>query len=129
MRNAHFIICHDGENGYRLNMKVLRFLQVAASRLALLVFVGWLLDGCSSTPKGGLEQPRRLVHLRQAVGELGPPDKQAKLSDGKTVAEWITRRSAVQLERRHRLSRAETPGWVSVSPWVHALRPSAAIHL
>jgi hypothetical protein len=27
----------------------------------------------------------------QAVIELGPPDKQAKLSDGKLVAEWITR--------------------------------------
>src|SRR5450756_2038230 len=27
----------------------------------------------------------------QAVAELGPPDKQAKLTDGKTVAEWVTR--------------------------------------
>ena len=30
----------------------------------------------------------------QAVIELGPPDKQAKLDDGKTVAEWITHRSS-----------------------------------
>ncbi|HEY5345590.1 MAG TPA: hypothetical protein VIK62_04525 [Verrucomicrobiae bacterium] len=29
----------------------------------------------------------------QAVVELGPPDKQAKLTDGKTVAEWISRYS------------------------------------
>jgi hypothetical protein len=29
----------------------------------------------------------------QAVVELGPPDKQAKLSDGQTIAEWITRYS------------------------------------
>jgi len=29
----------------------------------------------------------------QAVHDMGPPDKQAKLSDGKTVAEWITHRS------------------------------------
>src|ERR1035437_4141002 len=29
----------------------------------------------------------------QAVIELGPPDKQAKLSDGQTIAEWITRSS------------------------------------
>jgi hypothetical protein len=29
----------------------------------------------------------------QAVIELGPPDKQAKLSDGRTVADWITRRN------------------------------------
>jgi hypothetical protein len=31
--------------------------------------------------------------LKDGLVELGPPDKQAKLSDGKTVAEWITRRS------------------------------------
>src|ERR1035441_9156819 len=29
----------------------------------------------------------------QAVTDFGPPDKQAKLSDGKLVAEWITRYS------------------------------------
>jgi len=28
----------------------------------------------------------------QAVAELGPPDKSAKLSDGTTVAEWLTQR-------------------------------------
>lgn len=27
----------------------------------------------------------------QAITELGPPDKQVKMSDGKSVAEWITR--------------------------------------
>jgi len=27
-----------------------------------------------------------------AITELGPPDKQARLSDGKTVAEWVTGR-------------------------------------
>lgn len=27
----------------------------------------------------------------QAVMDFGPPDKQAKLSDGRLVAEWITR--------------------------------------
>lgn len=29
----------------------------------------------------------------QAVTELGPPDKQAKLTDNQTVAEWISRYS------------------------------------
>ena len=29
----------------------------------------------------------------QAVIELGPPDKQAKLSDGNTVADWVSRYS------------------------------------
>jgi len=28
----------------------------------------------------------------QAIMELGPPDKSAKLTDGTTVAEWMTRR-------------------------------------
>ena len=27
----------------------------------------------------------------QAIAELGPPDKQAKLTDGERVAEWVTR--------------------------------------
>lgn len=30
----------------------------------------------------------------QAVIELGPPDKQAKLSDGQTIAEWVSRHRA-----------------------------------
>ena len=30
----------------------------------------------------------------QAVTEFGPPDKQARLSDGKLVAEWISRYSS-----------------------------------
>lgn len=29
----------------------------------------------------------------QAVTDYGPPDKSAKLSDGSTVAEWVTERS------------------------------------
>ena len=29
----------------------------------------------------------------QAVTELGPPDKQTQLTDGRTVADWITRYS------------------------------------
>jgi hypothetical protein len=31
----------------------------------------------------------------QAVMEYGPPDKSAKLTDGTTVAEWLTRRGQV----------------------------------
>ena len=30
--------------------------------------------------------------LDQAITELGPPDKQAKLTDGTVVAEWLTSR-------------------------------------
>lgn len=35
----------------------------------------------------------------QAVVELGPPDKQAKLTDGSVVAEWLTRRGNRQTVR------------------------------
>jgi hypothetical protein len=31
----------------------------------------------------------------QAVLEFGPPDKSAKLTDGTTVAEWLTRRGQI----------------------------------
>jgi hypothetical protein len=31
----------------------------------------------------------------QAVMEFGPPDKSAKLTDGTTVAEWLTRRGQI----------------------------------
>ncbi len=31
----------------------------------------------------------------QAVMELGPPDKSAKLTDGTTVANWLTRRGQI----------------------------------
>ena len=31
----------------------------------------------------------------QAVTELGPPDKSAKLTDGSTVAEWLTQHGYV----------------------------------
>ena len=34
----------------------------------------------------------------QCVVELGPPDKQARLSDGTFVAEWLTRRGGTYTE-------------------------------
>ena len=33
----------------------------------------------------------------QAIAEFGPPDKQAKLTDGSLVAEWLTRRGYHQV--------------------------------
>jgi hypothetical protein len=54
--------------------------------LALLALVG------CATPK--IDWPSRVGRYTfdQAVVELGPPDKQAKLSDGALVADWLTRR-------------------------------------
>jgi hypothetical protein len=52
-----------------------------------------LLLGCSTTKK--LDWSARIGSYTydDAVTELGPPDKQAALSNASTVAEWITRRS------------------------------------
>jgi hypothetical protein len=48
-----------------------------------------LLPGCKSTPKVDWNTRIGTYTFDQAVTELGPPDKSAKLSDGKTVAEWV----------------------------------------
>jgi hypothetical protein len=60
------------------------------------VFVGLfflLVTGCKTTPKVDWTSRVGSYTFDQAVVELGPPDRQAKLSDGATVAEWITYRS------------------------------------
>lgn len=49
-----------------------------------------LLAGCA-THKTDWAARIGAYTFDQAVVELGPPDKQAKLSDGQTVAEWISR--------------------------------------
>ncbi len=55
--------------------------------LGLCVF----LTGCASTK---IDWNSRIGNYTydQAVMELGPPDKYAKLTDGTVVAEWMTRR-------------------------------------
>jgi len=62
------------------------------------LFTVWLLAaafivGCRTVPPIDWNSRVGTYTLDQAVTELGPPDRQAKLSDGKTVAEWITQRS------------------------------------
>ena len=58
--------------------------------LALVLAVADLFfAGCKSTPKIDWNSRIGTYTYDQAVAELGPPDKSAKLSDGKTVAEWI----------------------------------------
>jgi len=49
-----------------------------------------VLTGCATTPK--IDWAARVGHYTydQAVLELGPPDKVAKLDSGIIVAEWVT---------------------------------------
>lgn len=60
--------------------------------LALLLAV--LLAGCA-TP--GNSWPERVSHYTrdQAILELGPPERSARLSDGTEVAEWLVRRGEI----------------------------------
>jgi hypothetical protein len=65
---------------------------------ASIVFLGCiavltlLFTGCKSTPKADWASRVGNYTYDQAVSELGPPDKEATLTDGKLVADWITGR-------------------------------------
>ena len=74
-------------------MKVLR--QKRLVLIALFMFTGaaLLVNGCASTKKVNWNSRVGSYTYDQAVAELGPPDKQAKTSNGQTVADWIKRRS------------------------------------
>jgi hypothetical protein len=71
----------------QLSLKTIGSLCVVAALFSLLV------TGCKTTPKVDWNSRVGSYTYDQAVAEMGPPDKQAKLSDGTTVAEWITHRS------------------------------------
>src|SRR5689334_1590444 len=68
-------------------MKALRHV---AKPLAGLLLAG-LLAGCA-TQKIDWTARVGAYTMDQAIVDFGPPDKQAKLEDGTTVAEWLTRR-------------------------------------
>jgi len=63
------------------------------SLLTILVLAVAFIVGCKTTPPVDWNSRVGNYTFDQAVTELGPPDRQAKLSDGNTVAEWITHRS------------------------------------
>ena len=59
----------------------------------LAVLAGALLTGCVTER---IDWPARIGNYSfdQAIVEFGPPDKSATLSDGSTVAEWLTARGS-----------------------------------
>jgi len=83
--------------------RLLRLLPV----LALVI----LLPACTTT-KTDWNARVGVYTYDQAVVELGPPDKSAKLSDGSTVAEWMTRRGSPR-----------SSGWVYGSGYYGAYSP------
>ena len=58
--------------------------------ILLTLLAALVLAGCATTPK--IDWAARVGHYtyNQAVLELGPPDKVAKLNDGIIVADWLT---------------------------------------
>jgi hypothetical protein len=60
------------------------------SLLAVLFLTAAFIIGCKTTPPIDWNSRVGTYTYDQAVTDLGPPDRQAKLSDGKTVSEWIT---------------------------------------
>jgi len=56
-----------------------------------------LLCGCATSKINWAERVGRYT-FDQAVVELGPPDKQARLQDGTVVAAWLTRPSRNRLD-------------------------------
>jgi len=73
-------------------MKAHTSFKLVFSLCAVIGLLGLSLAGCA-TQKTDWNSRVGSYTYDQAVAEMGPPDKQTKLSDGKTVAEWITRRS------------------------------------
>jgi hypothetical protein len=61
-----------------------------AGKLVLSVIIAVLLAGCAIHH---IDWNSRVDHYTydQAIKEFGPPDKQARLTDGQVVAEWISR--------------------------------------
>jgi hypothetical protein len=59
--------------------------------ILLALLAAFVLAGCATGPK--IDWTARVGHYTydQAVLELGPPDKIAKLDSGVTVANWIIR--------------------------------------
>ena len=56
----------------------------------LLALAACLLAGCATKPNVDWNNRIGTFTYDQAIAELGPPDRQSKLTDGKTVAVWIT---------------------------------------
>ncbi|HTQ52466.1 MAG TPA: hypothetical protein VMJ12_17295 [Candidatus Acidoferrales bacterium] len=62
------------------------------SFLTILSLAAALIVGCETTKPIDWNSRVGTYTFDQAVTEMGPPDKQTALSDGKLVAQWITHR-------------------------------------
>jgi hypothetical protein len=58
--------------------------------LAILFLAVAFITGCKTAPRVDWNSRIGTCTFDQAVAELGQPDKQARLNDGKFAAQWIT---------------------------------------
>jgi hypothetical protein len=67
----------------------------AGGKWLVTTLAALVLAGCVTTPK--IDWSARVGNYTcdQTVTELGPPDKSVKLTDGTTVADWLTRRGQI----------------------------------
>ena len=66
--------------------------RLTGPAICLLTLAAVICAGCA-THRVDWDSRVGIFTCDQAIVELGPPDKTAKLSDGQTVAEWISRYS------------------------------------
>lgn len=64
-----------------------------ASALCFALLAGLFVSGCATTKIDWASRVGNYTY-DQAVLELGPPDKYARLADGAQVAEWLTSRGS-----------------------------------
>jgi hypothetical protein len=64
--------------------------NTCSTGLAVLLLTAAFIAGCKTTPSVDWNNRIGTCTFNQAVAELGSPDKQSKLSDGRTVDQWIT---------------------------------------
>ena len=60
--------------------------------LSCLFLCSYFIAGCTTKPRVDWNSRVGSFTFDQAVRELGPPDKSAKLTDGTMVTEWLTAR-------------------------------------
>jgi len=61
------------------------------SFLMVLFLMAAFFAGCETAPPVNWDSRVGIYTYDQAVKDFGPPDRQAKLTDGQTVAKWIVR--------------------------------------
>jgi len=72
-------------------MKTVRLGRLDLARWFGAIGLALVLTGCATSK---IDWAARVGNYTydQAITELGPPDREAKLSDGTIVADWVTRR-------------------------------------